>query len=57
MAYANRAPKGVTILVGLVLTVVGVLGTFVGWLPETLGVLAYVASSLVLLLGIFLRRL
>ena len=57
MAYANRAPKGMTILVALAFTLVGILGTFAGWLPEALGVLAYVVSFLILLLGVFLRRL
>lgn len=57
MAYANRAPKGTTILVALAFTLLGILGTFLGWLPEALGVLGYVVSFLILLFGIFLRRL
>lgn len=57
MAYANRAPKGTTILVALAFTLAGILGTFVGLLPETLGVAAYVVSFVILLFGVFLRRL
>ncbi|MBW3664470.1 MAG: hypothetical protein KY469_15320 [Actinobacteria bacterium] len=56
-SYANRAPRWVTILVALVLTVVGVLGTFVDLLPHTVGIWSYVLATVVLLLGIFLRRL
>ena len=57
MAYANRAPKGVTILIALLFSVLGVLMTFFGLLSETVGVVCYVISSLILLLGIFLKRL
>lgn len=56
-SYANRAPRWLTVLVGLILTGVGVLGTFVGWLPEPVGVWSYVAATIVLLLGVFLRKL
>lgn len=57
MAYANRAPKGLTILVALGFTLLGVVGTFFGWLPEIVGVAGYVVSFVILLFGIFLRRL
>jgi hypothetical protein len=57
MAYANRAPKWVTILVALVLTVVGILGTFVGTFSETIGVWSYVSATVVLLVGILFRGL
>lgn len=57
MAYANRAPKGRTVLVALAFTLVGVLGTFLGWLPETLGILGYLVSFVLLLFGVFLRRI
>ena len=57
MAYANRAPKGVTILVALLFTLLGVVMTFFGFLDETIGVICYVISAVILLLGIFLKRL
>ena len=60
----QRAPRGITIAVAAVLVVVGVLGTFLGLIPdvagirgETIGVIAYVAATVVMLLGIFLRGL
>jgi hypothetical protein len=58
----QHAPRGITILVAVILVVVGVLGTFVGLIPdvgsvrgETVGVLAYVTATVVMLIGIFLR--
>lgn len=57
MAYSNRAPKWITIVVALVFSALGVLMTFLGFLNETIGVACYVISSLILLLGIFLKRL
>lgn len=53
---ANRAPRFVTVLVALALTGVGALGTFAGVLPETLGIWSFVLATIVLLLGVFLRR-
>jgi hypothetical protein len=61
---SQRAPRNATVLVALVLVIVGVLGTFLGLIPavagisgETIGVFAYVAATVVMLLGIFLRGL
>ena len=60
----QHAPRGVTILLCLVLVIVGVLGTFLGLIPAvagvsgaTIGVIAYVAATLVILAGIFIRGL
>ena len=60
----QHAPRGVTIAVGAVLLLIGVLGTFLGLIPDiagiagtTIGVAAYVAATLVLLAGIFIRGL
>lgn len=54
----NFAPRMPTIIVALALVLVGLLGTFGGMLPsiagmpsETLGVWAFVAATVVLLLG------
>ena len=54
----NFAPRMPTIIVGLALILIGLLGTFAGALPtiaglpsETLGALAFVAAAVVLLLG------
>lgn len=60
----QHAPKGITIAVGAVLLLIGVVGTFLGLIPdvagisgETIGVGAYVAATLVMLAGIFIRGL
>ena len=57
MAHANRAPRYVTVLVAVILVAVGVLGTFVGVLPETVGAWSLVAATVVMLLGVFLPGL
>ncbi len=61
---SQHAPKGITIAVAAVLVLVGILGTFLGVIPnvagysgETIGVVAYVAATIALLLGIFTRGL
>jgi hypothetical protein len=58
----NFAPRLPTILVAIVLTLIGVAGTFLGILPTiggldsvTLGVWAYVASFVILVIGIIFR--
>ncbi len=60
----QQAPRGITIAVAVVLVVVGILGTFLGLIPavagitgETLGVVAYLAATVVMLAGIFIRGL
>jgi uncharacterized membrane protein YhhN len=60
----QHAPRGVTILVTTILVVIGVLATFFGIIPnvgsisrETIGVVAYVAATVVMLAGIFVRGL
>ena len=57
MAGSNRAPRWITIIVSLVLIAVGVLGTFVELLPEVVGVVAQVAATVLMLLGVLLRGL
>jgi hypothetical protein len=52
----NQAPKLGTILVAVVLTVVGVLGTFVDLLPRKVGIWSYAAATAVMLVGILFRR-
>ena len=59
MNRMNFAPRMPTIIVALALTLVGLLGTFGGLLPEVagveseaLGAWAFVAATVVLLLGI-----
>ena len=54
----NFAPRMPTIIAGLALTLIGLLGTFAGMLPEiaglssqALGAWSFVAAAVVLLLG------
>jgi hypothetical protein len=58
----NFAPRMATIVVAIVLTLIGVAGTFLGVLPTlggfdsaTLGVFAYIAGFVVLVIGIVFR--
>ena len=60
----QRAPRGGTILVSAILVIVGIVGTFLGWIPdiasvdgETLGILAYVVAAALMLIGIFTKGL
>ncbi len=58
----NYAPRMPTILVAVVLTVIGILGTFAGVLPTlggfdsvTLGVWAFIVGFVVLVFGIIFK--
>jgi hypothetical protein len=51
----NFAPTAPTIIVALLLMVAGLLGTYGTILPDQLGVLAFVAAIVLLLLGMILR--
>jgi hypothetical protein len=62
--FDKHAPRGITIVVAAILVVVGVLGTFMGLIPaiagvsgESIGVVAYVAATVVMLAGIYIRGL
>jgi hypothetical protein len=61
---SQKAPRGVTMAVAAVLLLVGVAGTFLALIPavmgisgETIGVVAYVVATIVMLIGIFTRGL
>jgi len=53
----NFAPTAPTIIVSLVLIVVGLLGTYGTILPDQVGVLAFIAAIVLLLLGMVFRRI
>ena len=55
MRRANFAPRGGTIAVALVLIVLGLLGTYGTWVPDEWGIAAFVAATVVLLLGMLFR--
>jgi hypothetical protein len=57
MAYANRSPRWITMIVALLLVLVGLLGTFVDLLPEKVGVWSLVAATIVMIAGVFLKHL
>ena len=53
----NFAPTARTIIVALVLMLAGLLGTYGTVLPDRVGVLAFVASIVLLLLGVVFRSI
>jgi hypothetical protein len=53
----NFAPTARTIIVALVLIVIGLLGTYGDVLPDLVGILAFVASTVLLLVGMVVRGL
>ncbi|MDL2334759.1 MAG: hypothetical protein QFC55_01840 [Chloroflexota bacterium] len=60
----TQAPRGMTIVVAGILVVVGIAGTFLHLLPSvagypgaTLGVVAYVVATVVMVAGVFIRGL
>ena len=55
MNRTNFAPTLRTIIVALVLIVIGLLGTYGTLLPDTVGILAFVGATVVLLLGMVFR--
>ena len=61
---SQKAPRGVTMAVAAVLLLVGVIGTFLHLIPsiagvsgETIGIVAYVLATLLMLIGIYTRGL
>lgn len=55
MRRTNFAPTAETIIVALVLIIVGLLGTYGSIVPERVGILAFVAATVVLLAGMVFR--
>jgi hypothetical protein len=60
----QHAPRGVTIVVAVILVLVGIAGTFLHLIPDiagypgtSVGAVAYVLATLVMLAGIFVRGL
>jgi hypothetical protein len=51
MRRTNFAPTARTIIVALVLIIVGLLGTYGSVVPESVGILAFVAATVLLLIG------
>ena len=57
MNRTNFAPTARTIIVALVLIIVGLLGTYGTFVPERVGILAFVAATAILLIGMVFRRI
>jgi hypothetical protein len=51
----NFAPTARTIIVALVLMLVGLLGTFGTVVPDTVGIIAFLGSSAILLFGMVIK--
>ena len=57
MNRTNFAPTARTIIVALVLIIVGLLGTYGTLVPERVGIIAFVAATAILLVGMVFRRI
>ena len=55
MRRSNFAPTARTIVVALVLILVGLLGTYGTVVSDAIGILAFVAATVILLLGMVVR--
>ena len=57
MNRMNFAPTATTIVVAIALIIVGLLGTFGSLVPERVGILAFVAATVLLIAGMIFRRI
>jgi hypothetical protein len=57
MNRTNFAPTARTIVVALVLILIGLVGTYGTLLSDQIGILAFVAATILLILGMLLRRI
>lgn len=55
MRRTNFAPTARTIIVALMLIIVGLLGTYGTIVPNTVGIVAFVLATIVLLVGMIVR--
>jgi len=55
MVRTNFAPTARTVIVALILIIVGLLGTYGTLLPDVVGIVAFIAATVVLLLGMVFR--
>jgi hypothetical protein len=54
---SNYAPTARTIVVALILIIVGLLGTYGSVLSDAIGILAFVAATAILLIGMVFRQI
>ena len=57
MNRTNFAPTARTIVVALLLILVGLVGTYGKLVSDRIGILAFVAATILLILGMALRRI
>lgn len=57
MTRTNFAPTARTIIVALVLIIIGLLGTYGTLLPDRAGIVALIAATAILLIGMVVRRI
>jgi hypothetical membrane protein len=57
MNRTNHAPTARTIIAAMILILVGLLGTYGTAVPERIGILAYVVATVLLVLGMIVRRI
>lgn len=57
MNRTNHAPTARTIIVALILILVGLLGTYGSALSDQIGIFAFVAATILLILGMVFRRI
>jgi hypothetical protein len=55
MRRTNFAPTARTIIVALMLIIVGLLGTYGNIVPNTVGIVAFVLATILLLVGMVVR--
>ena len=57
MMRTNFAPTARTIIVALVLILVGLLGTYGTVLSDTIGIIAFVLATAILVIGMVFRQI
>jgi hypothetical protein len=57
MGRTNFAPTARTIIIALVLIIVGLLGTYGTLLADSVGVIAFVAATVILILGMLFPKI
>ena len=57
MMRSNYAPTARTIVVALVLILIGLLGTYGTVVSDSIGIIAFVAATAILLIGMVFRQI
>jgi hypothetical protein len=57
MMRTNFAPTARTIIVALVLILIGLLGTYGNIVSDSIGIIAFVAATAILLIGMVFRQI